>query len=58
LKKAPVEAIEHTFAFYLPRPDEKHLSVDNVKGQAALGVGHSFYIKFPFSGGTDVHFEP
>jgi len=53
-EEGTVEQLNSTFAFYLPRPDEKHLSVDNVKGQAALGVGHSFYIKFPFSGGTDV----
>jgi hypothetical protein len=49
-----IEQLDSTFVFYLPRPDEKRITENGVKGETGFGVGHSFYIKFPFSGGTDV----
>ncbi len=51
-----VEQLDDTFAFYLPRPLETGITVDNghVKAETGLGVGQSFYIQVPFSGGTTV----
>ncbi|MBT9330942.1 DUF1259 domain-containing protein [Paracidobacterium acidisoli] len=47
-----VEQFNGIFVFYLPRPNEQRLFVDGVRGESGLGVGHSFYIQFSFSGGT------
>lgn len=49
-----VEQLDDTFAFYLPRPDEKRISVADVQAETGLGIGHSFNILFDFSGGTNI----
>ncbi len=48
-----VEQIADIFAFYLPRPDERQIFVGPVKAETGLGIGQSFYIQIPFSGGTN-----
>jgi hypothetical protein len=48
-----VEQFTDIFAFYLPRPDEHRLSVGPVRAETGLGIGQSFYIQIPFSGGTN-----
>jgi len=48
-----VEQFDLIFAFYLPRPDEHSLTVGPVRAETGLGVGQSFYIQIPFSGGTN-----
>lgn len=52
--KGFVEQFDLIFAFYLPRPDERSISLDNVRAESGLGVGQSFYIQVPFSGGSNV----
>jgi hypothetical protein len=50
-----VEQLEFIFAFYLPRPDEHEIFLSkNVTAETGLGVGQSFYIQVPFSGGSNV----
>lgn len=49
-----VEQLEFIFAFYLPRPDERSISIGDVKAESGLGVGQSFYIQVPFSGGSTI----
>jgi hypothetical protein len=50
-----VEQHNSIFVFYLPRPDEHTILLNsNVTAETGLGVGQSFYIQFPFSGGSDV----
>jgi hypothetical protein len=50
-----VEQFDLIFAFYLPRPDEHEIFLSkNVAAETGLGVGQSFYIQAPFSGGTNV----
>jgi hypothetical protein len=50
-----VEQFNLIFAFYLPRPDEHEIFLSkNVTAETGLGVGQSFYIQAPFSGGTNV----
>jgi hypothetical protein len=50
-----VEQLNFIFAFYLPRPDEhEFLLSKNVTAETGLGVGQSFYIQVPFSGGSNV----
>jgi hypothetical protein len=48
-----VEQFDLIFAFYLPRPDEHRISVGPVNAETGLGIGQSFYIQIPFSGGTN-----
>jgi hypothetical protein len=48
-----VEQLTDIFAFYLPRPDEHRISVGPTGAETGLGVGQSFYIQIPFSGGTN-----
>ena len=48
-----VEQVTDIFVFYLPRPDENRITVGPVKAETGLGVGQSFYIQIPFSGGTN-----
>jgi hypothetical protein len=48
-----VEQVEGIFVFYLPRPDEHRISVGPVRAETGLGIGQSFYIQIPFSGGTN-----
>jgi len=49
-----VEQLDDIFAFYLPRPDESSISIVGERAEAGLGVGQSFYIQVPFSGGSNV----
>ena len=50
-----VEQLTDIFAFYLPRPNEQSIMLGNhVKAESGLGVGQSFYIQVPFSGGSDI----
>jgi hypothetical protein len=50
-----VEQFDIIFAFYLPRPDEHEILLNkNVSAETGLGVGQSFYIQVPFSGGSNV----
>lgn len=49
-----VEQLMYSFAFYLPRPDENRFTVDGVSAEPGLGVGQSFNIEVPFSGGTNI----
>ena len=49
-----VEQLEFIFAFYLPRPDERSISIGDVRAESGLGVGQSFYIQVPFSGGSTI----
>jgi hypothetical protein len=51
-EEGTVEQLNGIFAFYLPLPDEHRVFVDGVRGETGLGVGHSFYIQFSFTGGT------
>lgn len=40
--------VDDFFAFWLPRPDEKKITLDNnVKAETGLGVGQTFYIMIP-----------
>ena len=48
-----VEQLTDIFAFYLPRPDEQSISIGPARAETGLGVGQSFYIQIPFSGGTN-----
>jgi hypothetical protein len=48
-----VEQLDQIFVFYLPRPDEHRIYVGPVRAETGLGVGQSFYIEIPFSGGTN-----
>jgi hypothetical protein len=48
-----VEQLTDIFVFYLPRPDEHRIAVGPVRAETGLGVGQSFYIQIPFSGGTN-----
>ena len=42
--------VESFFVFWLPRPDENRLTLDDrVKAQTGLGVGQTFYINIDFS---------
>jgi len=42
--------VNNFFIFWLPRPDEKRLTLDDrVKAQTGLGVGQTFYINIDFS---------
>jgi hypothetical protein len=52
--KGFVEQLTDIFAFYLPRPDLTSITVAGIPGEAGLGGGQSFYIQFPFSGGTNI----
>ncbi|HZZ38723.1 MAG TPA: DUF1259 domain-containing protein [Acidobacteriaceae bacterium] len=49
-----VEQLTDIFAFYLPRPDEHEIMLGDERAEAGLGVGQSFYIQVPFSGGSNV----
>jgi Domain of Unknown Function (DUF1259) len=49
-----VEQMDDIFVFYLPRPDESSISIGNVRSEAGLGVGQSFYIQVPFEGGSNI----
>lgn len=50
-----VEQLNGIFAFYLPRPQGTSLVINGkVNSQTGLGVGQSFYIQVPFSGGSQV----
>ncbi|HEY1500137.1 MAG TPA: DUF1259 domain-containing protein [Acidobacteriaceae bacterium] len=49
-----VEQLDLVFAFYLPRPDERSISIGDVRAEAGLGVGQSFYVQVPFEGGTNI----
>jgi hypothetical protein len=49
-----VEQFDDTFAFYLPRPDEKRIFLGDTRAESGLGVGQSFYIQVSFSGGTSI----
>jgi hypothetical protein len=49
-----VEQLDDIFAFHLPRPDESSISIAGERAEAGLGVGQSFYIQVPFSGGSNV----
>jgi hypothetical protein len=50
-----VEQFTGIFAFYLPRPNESGIMLgDHVQAETGLGVGQSFYIQVPFSGGSNV----
>lgn len=48
-----VEQLQDMFAFYLPRPDERQISLGNERAESGLGVCQSFYIQIDFSGGTN-----
>jgi len=48
-----VEQVTDIFVFYLPRPDENRIALGPVRAETGLGVGQSFYIQIPFSGGTN-----
>ncbi len=48
-----VEQLVDIFAFYLPLPDEHSISLGPARAETGLGVGQSFYIQIPFSGGSD-----
>jgi len=48
-----VEQLTDIFVFYLPRPDERRISVGPVEAETGLGIGQSFYIQIPLSGGTN-----
>ena len=48
-----VEQFGLVFAFYLPRPDERRIAIGPVGAETGLGIGQSFYIQIPFSGGTN-----
>jgi Domain of Unknown Function (DUF1259) len=52
--KGFVEQFDFVFAFYLPRPDEHFISLGDVRAESGLGVGQSFYIQVPFSGGSNI----
>jgi hypothetical protein len=49
-----VEQLDQVFAFYLPRPDENSISIGDVRSEAGLGVGQSFYVQVPFEGGSNI----
>lgn len=50
-----VEQLNDIFAFYLPRPNEHGIMLgDHIQAESGLGVGQSFYIQVPFSGGSHV----
>jgi hypothetical protein len=49
-----VEQLTDIFAFYLPRPDEHQITLGDEQAESGLGVGQSFYIQVPFSGGSNV----
>jgi hypothetical protein len=50
-----IEQLTDIFAFYLPRPHEHSIVLDHgVTAESGLGVGQSFYIQVPFSGGSNV----
>lgn len=49
-----VEVMDTIFAFYLPRTDANTLIIGDVASESGLGVGQSFYIQVPFSGGSNV----
>jgi hypothetical protein len=49
-----VEQLTDIFAFYLPRPDEHEIMLGDERAESGLGVGQSFYIQVPFSGGSNV----
>jgi hypothetical protein len=49
-----VEQLDLVFAFYLPRPDENSISIGDVRSEAGLGVGQSFYVQVPFEGGSNI----
>ncbi len=51
--KGFVEQFNLIFAFYLPRPDERNITIGPVKAETGLGIGQSFYIQIPFEGGTN-----
>jgi hypothetical protein len=48
-----VEQLNDIFVFYLPRPDERRISVGPAEAETGLGIGQSFYIQIPLSGGTN-----
>ena len=49
-----VEQLTDIFVFYLPRPDEQSIQLaEGVPAETGLGVGQTFYIQIPFSGGTN-----
>jgi len=52
--KGFVEQFNDIFVFYLPRPDERSISLGDVAAESGLGVGQSFYIQVPFSGGSNI----
>lgn len=52
--KGFVEQFDFIFTFYLPRPDEHSITLGDVRAESGLGVGQSFYIQVPFSGGSNV----
>ncbi len=53
--KGFVEQLDYEFAFYLPRPHEHQILLDNdVTAETGLGVGQTFYIQVPFSGGSNI----
>jgi len=49
-----VEQLTDVFAFYLPRPDERRITLGDEPAEPGLGVCQSFYIQVPFSGGSTV----
>jgi hypothetical protein len=52
--KGFVEQFDFIFTFYLPRPDEHSITLGDVPAESGLGVGQSFYIQVPFSGGSNI----
>lgn len=51
--KGFVEQFGLVFAFYLPRPEERRITIGPVGAETGLGIGQSFYIQIPFEGGTN-----
>ncbi len=49
-----VELLDATFAFYLPRPDERSIYLGDARAETGLGVGQSFNITLNFASGTDI----
>jgi hypothetical protein len=49
-----VELLDATFAFYLPRPDERSIFLGDARAETGLGVGQSFNITLNFASGTDI----
>jgi hypothetical protein len=48
-----IEQLNDIFVFYLPRPDEKRITVGPVAADTELGIGQSFYIQISLNGGSN-----